>query len=31
MFIIKKDPLIIGVVVLEGILKVGTPIYCVEK
>ena len=31
MFINKKDPLIIGVDVLEGILKVGTPIYCVEK
>ena len=31
MFINKKDPLIIGVDVVEGILKVGTPIYCVEK
>ena len=31
MFINKKDPLIIGVDVVEGILKVGIPIYCVEK
>ena len=31
MFINKKDPLIIGVSVTEGILKIGTPIYCVEK
>ena len=31
MFINKKDPLIIGVSVTEGVLKVGTPIYCVEK
>ena len=31
MFINKKDPLIIGVSVIEGILKIGTPIYCVEK
>ena len=31
MFINKKDPLILGVSVIEGILKVGTPIYCVEK
>ena len=31
MFINKKDPLILGVSVTEGILKVGTPIYCVEK
>ena len=31
MFINKKDPLIIGVDVLEGILKIGTQIYCVEK
>jgi translation initiation factor 5B len=31
MFINKKDPLIIGVSVTEGVLKIGTPIYCVEK
>ena len=31
MFINKKDPLIIGVSVVEGVLKIGTPIYCVEK
>ena len=31
LFINKKDPLILGVSVTEGILKVGTPIYCVEK
>ena len=31
MFINKKDPLIIGVDVVEGIMKIGTPIYCVEK
>ena len=31
MFINKKDPLILGVSVTEGVLKVGTPIYCVEK
>ena len=31
MFINKKDPLILGVSVTEGILKTGTPIYCVEK
>lgn len=31
MFINKKDPLIIGVDVVEGILKVGTPLYCPEK
>ena len=31
MFINKKDPLIIGVNVTEGVLKIGTPIYCVEK
>lgn len=27
----KKDPLIIGVEIVSGILKIGTPIYCVEK
>lgn len=31
MFINKKDPLIIGVDVVEGILKIGTPLYCPEK
>jgi translation initiation factor 5B len=31
MFINKKDPLILGVSVTEGVLKIGTPIYCVEK
>ena len=31
MFINKKDPLIIGVSVIEGVLKIGTPLYCVEK
>ena len=31
MFIIKKDPLIIGVDVVEGVMKTGIPIYCVEK
>ena len=31
MFINKKDPLILGVDVVEGILKLGTPIYCIEK
>ena len=31
MFINKKDPLIIGVDVVEGILKLGTPLYCPEK
>ncbi|MCQ2821071.1 MAG: translation initiation factor IF-2, partial [archaeon] len=31
MFINKKDPLIVGVNVVEGVLKIGTPLYCVEK
>ena len=31
LFINKKNPLILGVSVTEGILKFGTPIYCVEK
>ena len=31
MFINKKDPMIIGVNVVEGVLKLGTPIYCPEK
>ena len=31
MFINKKDTLIIGVDVVEGILKIGTPLYCPEK
>lgn len=31
MFINKKDPLIIGVDVEAGVLKTGTPIYCIEK
>ena len=31
MFINKKDPLIIGVSVINGVLKIGTPLYCVEE